>query len=367
MEESTLTRLERFRLRYGWGYETSDFAFYASEGRNAHDLTDFLGYAWFRYRLRPVLNSKWARSVTEDKWIAYRLLDSLGLPAPKTFGLYDRTHGTTWDLARPLRTVADLLAELDRLRPPAVVLKPNGGGQGKQVLVLDSIDFDSGRAVTRAGGETTLEEALSGVAVDGDIGGYPGFIVQELVRNHPSIEELAPYATNTLRVQTLLANDGTVNLLGAVLRLSRKGKAVDNFSQGGLAVAVDTETGVMGRGLDKKDLRLRSDHPDSGVTVVGRQVPFWDEVTALVRKGAGGITGLRAIGWDVAVTPTGPVVVEANNDWDLQLLQSHTDGYLGDPDFRAWMADLGAPLPTGNVLHGLAGRWVWPLLQRVGK
>jgi Sugar-transfer associated ATP-grasp len=367
MEQSTLTRLERFRLRYGWGYESSDFDYYELHHRNGRDLTEYLGYAWFRYRLRPMLNSKWARSVTDDKWIASRIFDSLGLPIPRTFGLYDRNQGITWDLARPLRTVPDLMAELDRLRPPGVVVKPNGGQQGERLLVLESIDYDSGQVVTRTGEETTLEEALRGVAVDDAVGGYPGYVVQEFVRNHPSLAQLAPYATNTLRVQTLLANGGTVHILGAVLRLSRRGQAVDNYSQGGLAVAVDPDTGVMGRGSHKDDHRPRSEHPDSGIEVEGRQVPCWDEVAALVRRGAGGITGLRAVGWDVAVTPTGPVLIEANHNWGMQILQAQTDGYLADPEFRAWMTDLGVPLPTGGVLRGLSSRWLWPLLDRVSK
>jgi hypothetical protein len=84
--------LDRIRLRYGWGYDKSDFDFYGLDiGRPGHEFTNYLGYRWYRYKLRPALNTKWARSITEDKWIFYRLADSFGLPAPRTFGLYDQT------------------------------------------------------------------------------------------------------------------------------------------------------------------------------------------------------------------------------------------------------------------------------------
>jgi Sugar-transfer associated ATP-grasp len=363
-QRSDIGRLDRVRLRYGWGFEKSDFECYGLAGsRPGHDPTNYLGYRWYRYKVRPALNTKWARSITEDKWIFYRLIDSFGLPAPQTYGLYDPAYGTTWDLARPLRTADDLVEELARLRPPAVVLKPNGGHQGQNLLILDRIDHDSGRAVTGAGEDTAVEEALRSVDITG-MGGYPGYIVQERLANHPALAELAPYATNTVRVQTLLSEMGEVHVLGAVLRLSRRGKMVDNFSQGGVAVAVDPETGVTGRGITKHSDFI-SRHPDSGVDLAGRQLPFWDEVLSLVRRGAGCLTGLRGVGWDVAVTPTGPVVVEANNNWDLQVLQTHTDGYLADPIFRRWMADVGAPLPSGNVLQGLVGRWLWPVIARI--
>jgi hypothetical protein len=359
------TALGRARLRYGWGYEKSDFDYYGLDDAAGRDLTDFLGYHWYRYKVRPTLNSKWARSITEDKWIFYRLADSFGLPAPETYGLYDPAFGTTWDLQRPLRTAAQLLDELHRRRPPAVVVKPNGGNLGKNLLALRSIDHATGRAVTLDGRETTVDEAIGAVDASSAMGGYPGFVVQELVGNHPALAELAPYATNTLRVQTLLSASGEVRVLGAFLRLSRLGKSVDNYSQGGVAVQVDAETGVTGRSITQELSAHLSVHPDSGAVLEGRQVPFWEEVLALVRRGAGCFTGLHGIGWDIAVTPTGPVVIEANNNWGLQVLQMHTRGYLADPEFRRWMAELGAPLPSGNVLQGLVGRRLWPVLARI--
>lgn len=365
---STVSALDRVRLRYGWGFETSDFEFYGlTSGRPAGEGSRYLGYRWFRYKVRDALNTKWARSITEDKWIFHRLLDSLGLPAPQTFGLYHRSYGTTWDLARPLRTSRDLLDELERLRPQGLVLKPSGGSQGYRLLILESIDWDTGRARTRTGEATTLETALAAVDPGAGLGGYPGHLVQECLANHPVLQDLAPYATNTLRVQTLLADDGEVHLLGAVLRLGRKGNAVDSFSQGGVAVDIDTRTGRTGLGLLQGQPGFVSRHPDSGAELVGRQVPFWDDVVSLVRRGAGCFTGLRSIGWDIAVTPSGALIVEANNDWGLQILQAFTDGYLADPEFRRLMAELRVPLPSGNVVQGFVGRWLWPLKARLSR
>src|SRR4051812_33513864 len=180
-KQSTLGRIQRARLRYGWGFDKSDFEYYGLAERPESDATDYLGYHWYRYKIRPAMNSQWARSITEDKWVFYRLADSFGWPTPQTFGVYDPTYGTTRDLARPLRSVPELMAELDRVRPDGVVLKPNGGNQGQGVLVLESINYDSGDAVTRAGEAVRLERALAELDVAGGKGGYPGYIVQALV------------------------------------------------------------------------------------------------------------------------------------------------------------------------------------------
>jgi hypothetical protein len=295
-----------------------------------------------------------------------RLADSLALPAPQTYGLYHTpSHGTTWDLQRPLRTSSDLLEELRRLRPSSIVLKPIGGNQGHRLVILEHIDHDSGAAITRTGEVTSLAAAVAEVDPSVGMGGCPGYLLQECLDNHPLLEELAPYATNTLRVQSVLADDGEVHLLGAVLRLGRKGNSVDSFSQGGVAVHVDTRTGTTGRGLMQGPVRFVSQHPDTHADLAGRTVPFWDEVVSLVARGAGSLTGLRSIGWDIAVTPAGPLVVEANNDWGLQILQAFTGGYLADPAFRRLMADLRVPLPSGKLGIGLVGRWLWPLMSRI--
>jgi hypothetical protein len=53
-------------------------------------------------------------------------------------------------------------------------------------------------------------------------------------------------------------------------------------------------------------------HPDSGVRFEGFQVPLWDELCSLMDDVAIKFLPFRNIGWDVAVTPKGVFIVEAN-------------------------------------------------------
>ena len=57
---------------------------------------------------------------------------------------------------------------------------------------------------------------------------------------------------------------------------------------------------------------------------------------------------LRSIGWDVALTPTGPVLIEGNPDWDLAMVQVHTDGYL-QPTVRQQLAHFGLTFPEDQL------------------
>ena len=55
-------------------------------------------------------------------------------------------------------------------------------------------------------------------------------------------------------------------------------------------------------------------HPLTGIPFMGFQVPLWDEALDMVRKAARKAYGYNChwIGWDVAITPDGPALIEAN-------------------------------------------------------
>ena len=77
-------------------------------------------------------------------------------------------------------------------------------------------------------------------------------------------------------------------------------------------------------------------------------MPFWKEVLDLCSRAARIIPNLRSVGWDVALTPDGPVIVEGNPDWDLPMVQVHTDGLL-QPDVRRQLASFGIQFPEGTL------------------
>lgn len=144
MPEPSSSRTDRLQLLLRWGYQSSDVDVYGfNDGRPIRDAARYLGYDWYLSHVRPVLNAQWAKPLTESKWVFYRFADALGLPTPHTLGLFDSTYGVSWDGQRRLQRVPQVLEELALRRPGGLVLKPVGGGQGKQLLILDSIDHSA--------------------------------------------------------------------------------------------------------------------------------------------------------------------------------------------------------------------------------
>ncbi|MBY0396350.1 MAG: hypothetical protein K2X91_07755, partial [Thermoleophilia bacterium] len=54
----------------------------------------------------------------------------------------------------------------------------------------------------------------------------------------------------------------------------------------------------------------------AGLPAAGARLPLWGDAVALVRRAAPVFLPMRCVGWDVALTPDGPVIVEGNMWWD---------------------------------------------------
>src|SRR4029434_183256 len=74
-----------------------------------------------------------------------------------------------------------------------------------------------------------------------------GRLIQPRIKNHPSIADLSNGALSTVRVLTCLNELGVPEIAGASFRMAvGRNRTVDNIHAGGIAAAVDFETGRLG-------------------------------------------------------------------------------------------------------------------------
>jgi hypothetical protein len=351
-----MRQLDRWRLR-AFGLQADDLELYGFEdGRNVEDGRHFLGYSLYKGRLRPALNSQRAHALTENKWVFYRLASAAGLPVPRTLGLFDAQYGSTWD-GRPLLNAEAVIDEIRSVRPDGLVFKPAGGQQGYELSIIRDIDHNADRALTLTGEEVSVTDLVASLGAT-QARGYGGFIIQERVDQHQFLDDINPYTANTARIVTLIRSSGEVEIQFAILRLGRRGNMADNWEQGGISVAL-SDSGELQSGLlkPKHGGRRVSVHPDTGVEFKGLRLPMWEETLRICRQGARAFTGVRWIGWDLLLTPDGPVILEANSDWDLQMVQVHSEGLLARPEFRAELASVGVEVPDRLPGLGPTMRW----------
>jgi hypothetical protein len=82
-------------------------------------------------------------------------------------------------------------------------------------------------------------------------------------------------------------------------------------------------------------------HPDTGAPIAGAVLPGWERVLDVVLRAAASVPFNRMAGWDVLVDREGePVILEANGNSDVNLLQVH-GGLLADPRTRQFYNSFG--------------------------
>jgi hypothetical protein len=143
------------------------------------------------------------------------------------------------------------------------------------------------------------------------------YIVQEKVVNHPYARALFPGSLNTLRVFALRDRaGGDPRVVVAVHRIgSARTAPLDSFSAGGLLARVDLETATLSYAVGPVTRRARDTwdcHPDTGSPIAGCVVPQFQEAMALVIRAMNCFPEALHIGWDIAISERGPLVIEGN-------------------------------------------------------
>ncbi|MBD3677583.1 MAG: hypothetical protein HUJ27_04180 [Rhodobacteraceae bacterium] len=260
------------------------------------------------------------RGFLGDKVTFLALMRHLGFGAAETQALVsnDRILGNM----PVLRSVEDIVAFLENdARYPlfgkpvigyqavgTVGIKGKGGVRG----TLELINGETAQ-ITRMAEE--IMESFS-----------EGYMLQSLVPQHPDISEYAGMAVGTVRVVTVI-EDKFPQVLYAVWKIPSRTAMSDNFWQkGSMLCAVDEKTGTVlscryGKGVGQK---LIEDHPETGKRIVGFKLPHWDKVCELATSVHGIYPVNGCLGWDIAIGPDGPEIVECNENTGHDFYQMAT-------------------------------------------
>lgn len=138
------------------------------------------------------------------------------------------------------------------------------------------------------------------------------YILEECIENAPSIKEIAPNSLNTIRIVTLIDRNGMLHILAALLRMGNGKSFTDNYHDGGMACAIDINTGCLKGKAFGMDCMEFERHPLSDIKFDGFPIPEFDTCMKIVRKIAFEEPSARYVGWDFAITPRGIDVIEGN-------------------------------------------------------
>lgn len=155
-------------------------------------------------------------------------------------------------------------------------------------------------------------------------------ILQTRITNHTRISALCCGGASTARIVTIRFPDRPAEHLLSVFKMSANGSAADNFMRGGLLAPIESSSGVLGPALRKGSALLHERHPDTGAMIAGVPLPKWYEALNMCLRAHDVVfAAFPGIGWDVAITPQGPTLIEGNWNWSEELLQLAHDRPLG--------------------------------------
>lgn len=261
----------------------------------------------------------------EDKIRFSVRMESNGLPVPKTLAVIGSRQDTDQVWTKDvIESHVTLEAFIRASRDLDAICKPARGGQGWDILSLQARGGDIQPGADYVDSASFFERLQAR--------GYSRFcwILQQREEVHPELRRIMPgRGLGTIRIHSALSPGGNVLLRWPTLKIPGGNAISDNWQggrRGGLIVPIDLESGKLGKAVGRLRPGARSEffwsHPVSGARIEGIKVPYWQQTLDLVERAARLFTTLPALGWDVAVTPSGPVVIETNWQFGFELPQT---------------------------------------------
>lgn len=249
--------------------------------------------------LMVLANPAAARLVNNKRHLS-AVLSAAEIPTPAIFAVVDDGK------------LRDLSGSAARLPRRDFLVKPAAGLQGGGISIWRYGADDRWSCA----GESLDEAALTArlIRLSGTMRG--GALVQEALTNHPCMAKIAPYALSTFRVVTVLDEAGRPEVVICQFRSATEpSSVVDNYHAGGCLFAIDVEAKTFGVGFQldfAEHPRVIESHPATGAPIAGQPVPGLDEACALALDAHRLFPEVVCIGWDVAYTGRGHVILEGN-------------------------------------------------------
>ena len=192
-----------------------------------------------------------------------------------------------------------------------IAIKPSGGegGRGFSSAIVDL-------------SASNWRDEMTGIVKAQTDNRSSGWLVQNKLENHPALKPLSQSAVITARYVTMLNEQGAPELVAAVLRFpSDPNIEVDNLKAGAMMAKIDVEAGKLIKGCLGRGAHDIDKHPVSQVFIAGFEVPFAKESADLVRLAHDKFRDYCLVGWDVLITPDGPVILEGNGKPGIDITQ----------------------------------------------
>jgi len=301
---------EILRLNLGrQGLTWKEYFLYGAHqaGLTPDDRAEFLGDGVMR-AINDALNKR-PRDINgliADKLLTNLVLTRCGLPVAEIRGVAVKS-GTSSPY--PILQSPEDFASFLRDQPLPFFGKPVHGSRSLGAVSV----------VGREGDTLILGDASRATISDFTAGAFKhfagGYLIQDLVQPHPDLARIVGPVISSVRIVTVRVGTEILPLYSA-MKMPGPGQMVDDIvSLINTMCSVDLATGRIVRGQDA--CRLGGTempfNPVTGATLAGAALPSWQEAKALALNAHATFGSLSMLGTDIALTETGPRMIELNS------------------------------------------------------
>ncbi len=270
-----------------------DYRLYLKKRR----ISDYVAPLEFR-RIEKRLNSPEYYSILEDKYFFSKVLEGNGFRSPKNLYLIDSAGIYNLESRKYIDEGEFLQRDLDGF---CKIVNGYGGSMIYRIQVAE------GKLLLNKEQKTLLD-------FQKDIG-VEKYLVQERIIQHPVMNELNPSCVNTIRILTIKKGQ-TIHIFQDYLRIGINNNYVDNGMYGNIRIGIGEGGRLMdhaiSNGLDAPSVTMDR-HPQTNVSFKDFTIPYYQESVSMVKGLHELYQQFYMIGWDIGITPDGPIVIEGNN------------------------------------------------------
>lgn len=187
--------------------------------------------------------------------------------------------------------------------------KPNWGsrGQGCFALIFDgqAEEYTLLTEDKKTKGKQAISEKLTIQLTATE------YLIQPLLKNHPEIEDLCK-TTDLVTIRVITGHNGEMAICThAILEIPRP----DNHRLWQL-FNIDCQTGYICASTPSLTV-IQRDPTIAPLKLAGSKLPYWEDVMQICQQAHEHATDMLTVGWDVAITLSGAVLIEGNVIWDV--------------------------------------------------
>ncbi len=291
------------------------------------DKKRFVGLQRSRKIWAELLKPNTHLGTIDDKLAYEKLLSGFGLPVTDTVAIVGGHYPECGGIDQ-IDSAEKLAAFFASVQMP-IFGKPVDSLQSLGSAKFDQFDKTKNELTLTNGKTITIAQLFEEIEVKFN----SNYIFQRCIQTHTLLNKICNGGLPTVRIVTLNADKGP-ELYRACIKLTTAGNVADNFwRSGNMLAAVDLENGTLGKALNQMgpEGEFLDKHPVTGEQIEGVSLPYFDQLKDMATAAAKLMPSAVIIGFDIALSNEGPIIVEANSDPHLIMLQvAHGKGVLDE-------------------------------------